>query len=120
MKPHYASHGGSHLAAVVHCPRILGDRLAHLSQDGPNSWVLRDYLTGQMLRNSPDADIATSTCTLAQIEAEVTYSEEPLFHPADDIIRWKRYLGARTKEVLGRGPGADPPNPRFGRWRPLA
>ena len=52
MKPIYSSHGGRHQVAVVHCPRILGNRLAHLSQDGPNSWVIRDFITGMMIRNS--------------------------------------------------------------------
>ena len=53
MKPSYTAHGGRHFVAIVLCPRILGNRLAHLSQDGPNSWVLRDFITRKMLRRTP-------------------------------------------------------------------
>jgi hypothetical protein len=48
----YSPHGGNHQVSVVYCPAILGNRLGHLSQDGPDSWALRDFLTNQMLRNT--------------------------------------------------------------------
>jgi hypothetical protein len=114
MKPTYSSHGSRHHVAVVYCPRILGNRLAHLSQDGPNSWVIRDFITGKMLRRTPGG--GTSEYTLAQIEAEVAYWEEPLFVPVGDVSRWKRHLEARTREVLKTAPSAEPPNPEFGHW----
>ncbi len=114
MKPSYSSHGGRHYVAVVYCPRILGNRLAHLSQDGPTSWVIRDFITGKMLRRTPGG--GTSEYTLAQIEDEVRYSEEPLFVPVEEFRRWKRYLEARTREVLRTAPSTEPPNPEFGYW----
>jgi hypothetical protein len=120
MKPIYASHGGPHQVAVVYCPRILGNRLAHLSQDGPNSWAIRDFVTGKMLRNSPNANAATSRYTLAQIEAEVTWYEDPPFLSVKEVNDWRRYLELRTMAVLKTPPGTEPPNPRFGDWRPLS
>ena len=119
MKPIYSSHGGRHQVAVVHCPRILGNRLAHLSQDGPNSWVIRDFITGKMLRNSPSPNAATSRYTLAQIEAEVTYWEQPIFLSVRMVSEWKRHLEDRTRAVLRVPPGTTPPNPQFGYWIPL-
>lgn len=42
MPINYSHHGGHHQVSVVHCPRILENRLAqHLSQDGPGSLALR-------------------------------------------------------------------------------
>jgi hypothetical protein len=119
MKPIYTSHGGRHLVAIVHCPRIIDGRLVHLSQDGPTSWVIRDFIAGTMLRNSPNPNAATSRYTLSQIEAEVTYWEEPLFVPVNRVSEWKRHLEERTRSVLRKPPSSVPPNPRFGNWRPL-
>jgi hypothetical protein len=119
MKPIYSSHGGRHQVAVVHCPRITGNRLVPLSQDGPKSWVIRDFITGKMLRNSPLPNAATSWYPLAEIEAEVTYSEEPLFLSVAKVGEWKRHLEERTRAVLRIAPSSEPPNPRYGDWVPL-
>lgn len=117
MSINYSSHGGRHQVAIVLCPRILGNRLAHLSQDGPDSWALRDFLSGQMIRNSPAPNHSTSSCTLAQIEAEVTYSELPLFLSLSRVSEWKSHLEERTLKVFGSPPSTEPPNPQFGYWR---
>jgi hypothetical protein len=119
MKPVYSSHGGRHQVAIVHCPRIINGRLVHLSQDGPHSWAIRDFITGTMLRNSPNPNYATSSYTLAQIEAEVTYWEEPLFVPVSRISEWRRHLEERTRVVLRKPPSTKLPDPKYGYWRPL-
>jgi len=116
----YEHHGGSHYVAVVHCPNICRDRLVHLCQDGRESWVIRDYITGQQLRRSPHPNPSSSNLDLAQIEAEVVWSEEAPFHPWDDRTRWEGYLHLRTKGILGKTPpGTTPPNPAFGNWAQL-
>lgn len=62
----YRRHGGIHQVAIVLCPEILGHRLGHLSQDGPGSWVLRDFVTRRMIRNSPPPNYASSSRMLAE------------------------------------------------------
>jgi hypothetical protein len=114
----YAHHGDGHNVAVVHCPNICGDRLVHLSQDAPGSWVIRDYIAGQQLRRSPPPNPSYSTFDLAQIEAEVVWSEAPPFHAWENIRDWDAYLRLRTMVILGRL-GTTPPNPVFGTWQPL-
>ena len=115
----YRSHGGKHQVSVVHCPEILGKRLGHLSQDGPGSWALRDFITGRMIRNSPLPNHASSSCKLAQIEAAATYSELPPFYRVDHVRDWAHYLRWRTSAVLGNCDYSDP-NPNFGKWEQLA
>ena len=120
MPVNYTSHGGIHQVSVVCCPRILGNRLGHLSQDGPSSWALRDFITRRMIRNSPPPNRASSDRTLANIEAEVTYSELPPFYSIDHIDEWAQYLRLRTSAVLGAFRDVAPPNPEFGNWEELA
>lgn len=118
MPIHYNNHGGAHNVAVVHCPNVCDRRLVHLSQDGPRSWVIRDYIGGQQLRRSPPPNPSFSTLDLALIEAEVVWSEEPPFHAWENRSDWEPYLRLRTMVILGT-PGAGPPNPTFGTWQPL-
>ncbi len=114
----YSPHGGPHGVAIVHCPNIFARRLAHLSRDGDSSWVLRDFVTGQLLRCAPPPNRSDSTHTLTQIEAEVTYSEAPPFHNVENVADWATYLKLRTSAVLGE-PSSAPPNPQFGAWCPI-
>ncbi|MBL9083487.1 MAG: hypothetical protein JNK76_16850 [Planctomycetales bacterium] len=118
MPIQYNSHGGSHNVAVVHCPNICRNRLVHLSQDAPGSWIIRDYISRQQLRRSPPPNASFSTLDLAQIEAEVTLFEPPPFHAWENLADWEAYLRLRTMVILGR-PGATPPSPTFGIWQPL-
>ena len=122
MPIHYKNHGDEHSVAVVHCPKICGDRLVHLSQDGPESWVIRDYISRQQLRRSPNPNSSFSVRNLADIEAEVVTSEEPPFHAWDNIDDWEAYLRLRTMVVLNldRPPAMTLPNSAFGTWQPLA
>ena len=115
----YRHHGGSHRVAIVHCPEIFGNRLGHLSQDGnPDSWALRDFVTRQIIRNSPSSNHASSSHTLAQIEATVTYCEPPPFHSIEHVQDWELYLRLRSYAVLGTLHCGDP-NPAFGDWKDL-
>jgi len=118
MPIHYRNHGGAHNVAIVHCPNICDNRLVHLSQDGPGSWVIRDDIAGQRLRRSPPPNASFSAIDLAQIEAEVVRSEDPPFHAWENRVDWEAYLRLRTMVVLGQ-PGIMPPNPAFGTWQPL-
>ena len=120
MPIHYSYHHGRHQVPVVYCPSILGNRLAHLSQDGPASWALRDFIIGQMIRNSPSPNLVSSTHSLAQIEAEVIYSEPPPFYAVENNVDdWAIYLRLRTMAVLVPPVSSEPPNPQFGNWRSI-
>ena len=116
--PNYAWHGGNHMVSVVYCPNILGQRLAHLSQDGQLSWVLRDYITGRMLRCAPPPNQSDSGLPLTQIEARVERSELPPYYNAKNGEEWATYLRLRTLAVLRIHTIAlDPPNSDYGNWR---
>ena len=120
MPIHYSPHGGNHHVSVVYCPHILGNRLGHLSQDDPNSWALRDFITGRMIRNTSSPNYpATSNQTLAEIEAEVIYSEVPPFYAVENISEWTTYLRLRTLAVLDLPLNEAPPNDEFGNWQPI-
>ena len=115
----YMNHGGNHQVAVVYCPTICGERLVHLSQDGQDSWVIRDYISHNQLRRSRSSNANCSTHDLAQIEAAVLMSEPPPFHAFDNIADWEAYLRLRTMVLLSQTQTVTPPNPRFGTWQPL-
>ena len=55
-----------------------------------------------------------TTFDLAQIEAEVVWSEEPPFHAWEHVADWETYLRLRTMAVLNRPPATTPPNASFG------
>jgi len=115
----YTRHGGNHQVSVVYCPALCRDRLIHLSQDASNSWAVPDFIVRRMIRNAPPSNARTSDRTLAQIEAEVTYSEAPPFHSVEHVGDWAIYLRLRTMVVLRRDPDGTPPNPQFGDWQPM-
>jgi hypothetical protein len=119
MPVQYTSHGGRHQVSVVCCPAILGNRLAHLSQDGPGSWALRDFITGRMIRNAPPPNRASSTRTLEEVEEQVTYSEGPPFYAVKHHRDWALYLRLRTMAVLGSCRAIERPNPQFGNWEEI-
>ena len=115
----YLNHGGKHQVAVVHCPTICGERLVHFSQDGQDSWVIRDYISHNQLRRSPPPNASYSTYDLAQIEILIVQSEEPPFHAWENIVDWEIYLRMRTILILNRNPTATLLNTSFGIWQPL-
>lgn len=109
-----------HQVAVVYCPSILGNRLGHLSQDSSRCWVLRDFITGRMIRatDSPNGPASTSQRLLEEIEAEVLYSETPPYFSIENVNEWKTYLKLRSMAVLSRPLDEEAqPNPSFGDWQ---
>lgn len=113
---HYRPHGGKHHVAIVHCPKICGDRLLHLSQDGPESWVLRDYVMGLQLSHAPAPAPSHSDCHLDAIELQVVWSEPPPYYAFHHLADWAVYLKLRTLAFHQREPLAIAPNSDFGTW----
>jgi hypothetical protein len=73
-----------------------------------------------MIRNTPNPMAATSRYTLAEIEAEVAYSEESLFLSVSRTREWRQHLETRSRNYLGRPPNTESANPEFGDWRLIA
>jgi hypothetical protein len=88
MPVHYSSLGGRHQVSVVCCPGIMGNCFAQLSQDSPNSWALRDFIAGRMIRKTPAPNEASSTRLPEEIEEPVTYSEAPPFYAGRHHRDW--------------------------------
>jgi hypothetical protein len=116
MRIQYSSHGDSHKVAVVHCPKICGKRLVHLSQNGPDSWVIRDYIRDRELRRSPAPNQSFSQFRLDKIEDEVVWFEKPPFHALKNRIDWQAYLRLRSMVILGKG-GSASQGKLFGTWK---
>lgn len=114
----YENHGGIHHVTIAHMPAVCHDRLVHLSQDAQQSWVIRDYVTGQQLRRSPPPNPSSSTCDLAQIEAQIIWSESPPFHAWENHTDWEAYLRLRSLAVIGRLE-TTPPVTAYGSWQGL-
>ncbi len=115
----YTCHGGANVA-VVQAPTICGDRFVHLSQSGPTSWVIRDYVTGHELRRTlAPTSASTSQNDLADIEAAITWAEVPPYHAVTHHEDWKAYLLLRSLAVLGKV-DATPANSAFGNWQPIS
>lgn len=112
---------GFHQVSVVYCPEILGNRLGHLSQNGPRAWVLRDFITGLMIHatDSPNGPPSTSPHLLEDIEREVVFSEAPPYYSVENILEWKAYLKLRTMALLSRPPDEGLPEARFGNWQQI-
>src|SRR5260370_19337837 len=91
MLDQYAIHGTARVA-IVACPRILGSRLGLFSSKGEYSWTLRDYIGNQVLRSKH------SEHTSSQIEAFVTYSQEPPYRSADRKNEWANELVGLSQE----------------------
>ena len=120
MPIEYRSHVANHWVAVVHCPNICRGRLVHLSQDGPDSWVIRDYIMNQELRRSADPNNSDSGHQLAQIEDEVVRSESPPYVDCEQRNDWVTYLRLRTMAFVNNGSrqpvDQSPSSEAFGTW----
>jgi hypothetical protein len=113
-----------HGLAVVKAPEILGKRLGYLtirlenSVPGYDSWALRDFIGGVMLRcgDSPNS--------LPEIEALVEGQDFPvpsLSVQAKDFAKWRQHLAACSKKVFGTEyDDSTPPSNRWGAWRRLS
>ena len=118
----WSHHGGGNFVAVVQCPGIAGQRLLHLSQaSGQASWVLRDFIGGEEVVCAPPPNRSSSTCPLADVDAEVTWSEFPPFYNKDNRDDWRLYLTLRTMAHLRIREVPLKPllEPRFGTWLPM-
>ena len=115
----YDHRGGGNYGVVIRCPNVVADdHLVYFDHNRDRgSWVIRDFIAGQRL------DDNHSVLTVAQIEADATYDEFPVWcnveeRPAD----WQTYLTLRTTAVLRLGGplrSTSRPNPGSGNWQPL-
>ena len=115
----YDHRGGGNYGIVVSCPNIVAnDRLVYFDHNKDRgSWVIRDFVGALKLDNN------SSPLTVAEIEADATYDEFPIWcgvetNPDD----WKTYLTMRTTAVFRlRAPirVTSVPNPGSGTWQPI-
>ena len=122
MQINYANHG-RYRVSVIQSPKILGNRLGYLSMQGDESWAIRDYIGGVMLRSGDGVITAVSgkELTLVEIEAVVddSWSDVPQ-RAVGRTNEWTGDLEFRSKNIFGKNYDAQtPPNDSWGRWRPL-
>jgi hypothetical protein len=77
--------------SLVALPQVFGNRMVHLSTQGPYTWAIRDYIGGWLLRSR------RSRLTTAQLEALVTHCEPPVACPIYLKRTWKEELEARSQ-----------------------
>ena len=102
MTINYVAHGTAWVA-VVACPKLVGNRLVHLSQKGEFSWAIRDYIRGLILRSGD------SEMTLPEIEADIAYSEKPTYRSVNRKIEWARELEKSSAQHFGKKYDASRP-----------
>jgi hypothetical protein len=93
----YNHRGGGNYGIVLLCPNIVGpNRLVYFDYNRDRrTWVVRDFIAGQRLDN------LHSTLTVAQIEADATYDEFPVWcNVEENPDDWRTYLNLRTTAVL--------------------
>jgi hypothetical protein len=93
----YSHRGGGNYGIVVLLPNIVTpDRLVFFDYNRDRgTWVIRDFTGGQRLDNRH------SPLTVAQIEADATYDEFPVWCSVEDEPEdWRTYLTLRTTAVL--------------------
>lgn len=129
MQVIYYPRPGAHNVAIVSIPTVFPNALLHLSQDGQQSWKLRNYITGQFLCRSTDEPSNRSELDLEEIEKMVGYQElvndkaaVPYLN-VNEMTRWKEYLVLRSMAVFDvREPGIllvhQQPND-MGSWQPF-
>jgi hypothetical protein len=109
----FESHGACSVALIA--LKEHPKRVYHYSKTSgqEESWALRDYLTGEILRSGD------STMTASEIEGLVDdYAEEPAYRSVKLIPRWKvdcqaaseRHFGAAHVDLVTRNP------PTLGNW----
>ena len=109
----FESHGACSVALIA----LKGHpkRVYHYSKTSgqQESWAIRDYLTGEIVRSGD------STMTASGIENLVDYAEEPAYRSVKLIPRWKadcqaaseRHFGAAHVDLITRNPAT------LGNWR---
>ena len=117
---HYDHRAGGNFGIILQCPSLVAvDRLVYFDHNRDRgTWVIRDFIGRQRLDNSHSA------LTVAEVEADATYSEFPPWCNAEENQSdWRTYLTLRTTAVLrlsGSLPATTAPNPASGRWQPLS
>ena len=115
----YSHRGGRNYGIVLRCSNIVADdRLIYFDYNRDRgSWVIRDFVGGWRLDNE------NSGLSVAQIEADATYDEFPVWCNAEEQPSdWQTYLNLRTTAVLRLGrPLASPmvPSRNSGNWQRL-
>ena len=115
----YDHRGGGNYGIVLLCPSlVVNDHLVYFDYNkGRGSWVIRDFVAGWRLDSSPLG------LAVAQIEADATYDEFPVWcNVEENPSEWRTYLKLRTTAVLRLGGplrSASVPNPGSGNWQPL-
>lgn len=111
----YSSRGGLAQVAVIACEAALGKRLGLFTKKSEDSWILRDYIGGRILKSE------SNSMTAAQVEAQVTYSEAPAVCSVQRKDRWRADLDARSRAYFGAQnyDPTSPPNAAFGKWKKL-
>jgi len=93
--PFGAQHGKCDVALIA----LTGHpkRVYHFSKTAnqEESWAVRDYLYGQIVRSGD------STLTASQIEALVEYAEEAAYRSVKLIPRWKSDCRASSERHFG-------------------
>ena len=104
----YLKKNGPHNVAIICLSEWHGQQLLHLSQDGPRSWVIRDYVNRREIRCTPNDEGCRSLPDLAEIEKMVSYQDScgdeaivPIVN-VNEIARWSEYLKCRTSAVFRR------------------
>ncbi len=115
----YDHRGGGNYGIVLRWPNVVAnDHLVYRYHNRDRgTWVIRNLVVGQRLDNSHSA------LTVAQIEADATYDEFPVWCNVEvNPAEWRAYLTLRTTAVLRlSGPlrSTSGPNPGSGNWQPL-
>jgi hypothetical protein len=108
----YSHRGGGNYGIVLRCPTVVAnDRLVYFDHNRDRgTWVIR-------------LDNAHSPLTVAQVEADATHDEFPVWCNVEtNPVDWRAYLTLRTTAVFRLSGPLGPttaPNPDSGIWQPL-
>ena len=112
----YEQHGACQVALIA----LKGQpkRVYHYSKTygQEESWALRDYLTGMIVRSGD------SMLKASEIEAQVEYAEEPAFRSVKLIPRWKDDCKAASEKHFGAAHVdlTTPNGTALGNWQRLS
>jgi len=112
----FENHGACSVALIA--LRSHPKRVYHYSKTTgqEESWAVRDYLTGQIVRSGD------STLTASQIEDTVEYAEKPAYRSVKLIPRWQADCRAASGNHFGAAHvDTTTPNPAtLGNWQRMS
>ena len=112
----FENHGACSVALIA--LRSHPKRVYHYSKTTgqEQSWAVRDYLTGQIVRSGD------STLTASQIEDTVEYAEKPAYRSVKLIPRWQADCRAASGNHFGAAHvDTTTPNPAtLGNWQRMS